>query len=103
VLARVYRAELIDYGALSDEDLAGLFLPARALTQASLQPCDPLVSLHAPVDVWWSTERLQAERTRSPAWMRLRDVRQHRADADHLGIVRESALLKALRQGLHAA
>jgi amino acid adenylation domain-containing protein len=103
VMTHVDRSDLHEYGALSDAELTALFLTARALTHASLVPCEPPASLEAPVDVWWSTERTKDEIAHFPAWMKLRDVHHHWVASDHLSIVKDSGLLKALGKLVGAA
>lgn len=91
-------AELHEYAALSDEELADMFFTARSLHAAANAPC-PAPELAAPVSVWWSASRPPQEQAGFASWLQLPPDRQaveHRIDADHLAIVRSPDLANQL-------
>ena len=102
-MERVDRSALHDYAALTDEELASLFMTARALTLCSLRHDGPASSLCAPLHVWWSAERQKVEVDRFAQWMRLRDVRNQWVDADHLRIVKDPVLIKSMQQAMRTS
>ncbi|UXY15519.1 amino acid adenylation domain-containing protein [Chitiniphilus purpureus] len=101
VLAQIEPAQLHEYGALSAQALADMFLAARTLDAATRVPCPPL-PLRAPVHVWWSGERNADEGERFTAWLGRPEIRTHRLPVDHLQIVRTPALFQSLSTALDA-
>ncbi|MFN3988462.1 MAG: amino acid adenylation domain-containing protein [Rhodocyclaceae bacterium] len=101
VTSRVDREQLHEYGALTSEELAAMFLAARSLGTIAGVPFTP-IPIQAPIVTWWSSERSEAEKSRFSSWLGLRIQGDFGIDANHLEIVRMPEVAMELTRRLQS-
>ena len=89
------------YGALGADELARIFLAARALQALSLQ-AGPVGEVRAPLDCWWTPPRARAVRDAWAEQLGQPVTAEREIDVDHYAIMRDPNLLREVMRALAA-
>ncbi|MFY3699389.1 amino acid adenylation domain-containing protein, partial [Achromobacter xylosoxidans] len=87
------------YAALGADELARIFLAARALQSLSLQ-AGPAAAVRGPLDCWWTPPRSAAVREAWAGQLGQAVTPDREIDVDHYAIMRDGRLLREVMDAL---